>query len=812
MTLDENFVTYVDQCAALVRKRDLRKLGESALAARLPALLRKHLSQPLDDCSAVMLGDALLDVFKRAIKSMAPPEAAGDTVQKRHFTYLREFVLDGEEVAAVAARLNVARSMFFEIQRSALENLAATLARWEMEAQMPKPILDNLGRPPYTEYVNRYTADGQDYIRAVVLPKLREGRAWIIAIRGNAGVGKSSLAYAVAQLCQRTGAELMLPFEAVIWIECRSEEYEVGKDTILVHSVPMSMASVYDVIGVTLEKREVLQCSPEEKRQVVQRLLREHVCLLVINNLDSGWVPDAFKKEIEAFVQWLPEPHKALVTMRENEYWSGQVAIDLAGMSDQHLRDFAQQEALARELTPFTEQEFARVAATIHGVPLAAKQVLSLTRIFGYSLDEALAFHQHSPKLLDFMYGKSYERLPVEAKRILNAMPLFVDPASADALEYASGISGPEKVKALGLLYRGQLIEKLIDKAGERYVLLPFAHEFLRKLQSLPEAAVAGTPIATLVHATYQRLAEYFYKVLSNLRDRTDDTLLQIKADQATHSAVLAWAARADPEMFIKLFDLLGVPWGTLRHLQRRLEVGWQVVAACRALGRAEEADWYLIHDVAWALVRMGTAESRAQATGLLAEARERALANGWKRNLALVLRNLGNVALDTNDCDSAENYIHESLRLWDEIGDLRWRMSVRHALANLLRRRGDRAAEAEQLYQHLLTHYTQTQDLNGQILVRAALGLVGVQQGNCEAGRTLSNMSLELAQSIPAPAFAHAYAATRRSELEEACGDRPAAIHWAHEAVRVFDDLGMTFFAEQQRRRGQTLAGPPAG
>ena len=56
--------------------------------------------------------------------------------------------------------------------------------------------------------------------------------------------------------------------------------------------------------------------------------------------------------------------------------------------------------------------------------------------------------------MLDFMYSKSYERLPVEAKRILNAMPLFVDPASPDALEYASGISGPEKVKALGLLYR----------------------------------------------------------------------------------------------------------------------------------------------------------------------------------------------------------------------------------------------------------------------------------------------------------------------------------------------------------------------
>lgn len=801
----EEFIDLVGQCAALVRKRDLRKLGESPLVHEMHAVLQKRLAHPLKDYSPVLIGDTLLEVFKNTVEAMRPTDVGADTPQKRYWTYLREYILGGREWDAVAETLGVARSTFYDIQKMALDSLAAAFWRLEEEAEMPRQILHNLERPPYLKFVERYTSDGKSYRDDIVISELREGRPWIITIKGDPGTGKSSLAYAVVEKYVQEVDRLSLPFEAVICIRCRPQEFEGGKDPIRLYSVPTSMSMILDIIGSTLGKREVLGCAFEQKQEIVNKLLREHTCLFFLDNLDSEWLPEPFAREIEEFIQKLPPPHKALVTMRQDQYLRGELPIKLDEMGDTELQELIVQEA--RGLYPLTQDEFRQVYKKTQGNPLAVKQAMSLIRLFGYSLDEVLDFEQYGSVMLDFMYEKAYDRLSIEAKKVLSVLPLFIDSAPEEALEYTSEITGPEKVRALGWLYRGQMVEKAHDEVTheQRYTLLPFAREYLRRVRRDPSARVGDIPIAQFLEKAYSRWAEYYTIVLEQSRERSDSLLLLLKTDKQNIFSLMEWCWNNDKQRLICILEVIGIPLGTLRYLEHRRLWGNRVVEACQELGRREDADWFLIRDVAWALARMGTRESRAEAKKILEKAKQRAIEKQWSRNLALALRNLGRLVADDGDFETAQAHFEQSLSLWDPAKDAFWRTTTVHAITELKRKQKN-FDEAEKAYLDLEREFMRIGDINGQIEVKAGLSIVAVQRGDCKEARRLSDISIERAESIPFPASTCGYTYVRRSEVEEDCGALDQAIVWAKKAERVFEALGMSYNVDVVQKRIQML------
>ena len=802
--MNTEFVARVGHCAPMVRKRDLRGLGDSPLAESLRFLLQSRLRHQLRELSPVLIGDTIVKLFVEVIEEMRPTDPERDTPQQRQYVYLWDYLVRGNEWTAVSDDLGVARSTFYEIQKAALDALAVALWRLEEEAKMHANIAHNLGRPPYYSFIERRDDDGRSYIDDILIPELREGRAWIVAIEGQPGVGKSSLAYATADKCVNEPDRTRLPFNAVVWVSCRPAEYVLGKDVIRVHSVPTSVPQMMDVIGTTLGKRGVLQLAPEVKQEYIRELLQEpqYCCLFVLDNLDSQWLPKDFKKDIEAFIQSLPPPHKALVTMRQGEYWTGQRTIPLKTMSIDTLREFMHQEARDKVL-PFADAELDLVFKKTQGNALALKQALSLTRTLGYSLEEALDFERYSRGMLEFMYSKAFDRLPVEAKKVLAVMPLFIVSASSEALGAASGITGPEKVKAIGLLYRAYMIDQQYDERSQepRYALLPFTRGYLGELRGNPDAVIDGMTISDFLTQAYTNLADYYEALMNQYEPRVDSMLLFLKTDMYNLFGIMEWCLDNDRERLVRFLEHIGIPLGALRRLERRKFWGKTVVDICRELNWREAAGWFLVRDVAWTLVSMGTDESRREAQELLDAARKEAETERWERNLALILRNLGRLAIQDDKLDLAQQYLEESLALWEKVGDSYWQLTTQHALADVKAKRGP-LSEARALYRKLEKEFVRIGYVDGQIEVMSDQAQIAVQEGGCDEARRLSDIALEWVEDISYPANVGGYALGCRSDIERMCGNSSLAIAMARRAQETYEALGMSYYVEKLQRK----------
>ena len=805
--MKDQFLGELGKAVMLIRKRDLRQLGNSPVVNDLSFIIEKSLPAPIAECSPVLLGDILMEVIKQGIEKLRPADINLDSPDRRIYVYLTEYLISSKELHIVADMLHVSRSTFYEIQDLALQQLSTVLWHLEGKAEIDMIVMNNLDRAPYTKFIERFDEQGRNIVTDIIIPELKGGRAWIVALQGPPGVGKSSIAYAVAEEVYGKRDKYLLPFDAVIWISCRRDEFQPGEGSARVIEKSASMASFFETVATTLGNREVLQCSMEEKQAIVENLLEQKVCLLVLDNLDSAWVQDTFKDEIEDYIQRLSRPHKVLVTMRQDDYWRGQATIKISPMNREEARKFLQEEAIIRRIVPFTDSEFDVVYEKTFGTPIAMKQALGLTRINGYPLSEALDFEKYSDNMLDFMFEKAYRRLPVPAQKVFHCMPLFAESAGSEVLEYIANIQGVQKVEALGHLYRGNLIEKvLLQETNEyKYTLLPFTSEYLRKLRSDPREVVDGISILDFVSQASDRMVDYYIKILEAYGDNREGPLLILKTEKSTLLNVMEWAWQAGDERFIKLFDLLGIHLGTMRYLEIREKFGRRAIELCEKLGREKEANWYLIRDVAWSVMRKGTTTAHEEANSILMAAHKQASEHEWTSNEALALMNMAKMALDAHSSADARQSMNKALKLWEKNGDSFWKNLTLIAKGRLLDEEG-KLEKAAQVYEDLDNEFIRDGYLNGQIEVKSELAVVRAKQGNCEEALRLAEISKKYAESINPPSYSLAYALSRRSTVKEICGDVQGAIEDAVEASRIYNALGVKYHADNLDDRTQKL------
>lgn len=796
--MQEEFIILVDVSASLIRKRSLRKLGESQIVEELSPLLRKHLPIPIEECSAVLVGDVAVEIFSQSIERMKPEELDRDSPERRNYIYLKDYVLRGNELHVVKERMSVSRSTFFEIQKKALEELSVILWHQIKEVEVRK-LFNNLSRPPYTQFIERFDQDGNNYVDDVLINELKEGRAWIIAITGEPGIGKSSIAHKIADKFIKNREKYYLPFEAIVWIGCRRDEFQPGDGQTKLISTISSMPEVYDTIGATLERREVLQVSNTEKAILVERLLDNHVCLLIIDNLDSEWTPDEFKKDLESFAQGLQRPHKVIVTLRKGQYWKGQTTIEIRYMSENEAWEFLLEEAKNRRIRPLTKTEFLKVFEKTYGHPLAMKQVLGLTRVSGYPLDDALDFTEFSAEMLEFMYQKTYDRLSIFAKKLLHIMPLFADPTSSEALEFASGVEGPVTISALGRLYRSYMIERVMIM-GEQdygYTLLPFVREYLRIIRRKPNATIENISIRGYIDESSSRIVDYYLSVLNAFKNSTESILLLLSSERRNIINTMKWCWNVEDPRYLDILKLLGVPLGNLRYLEERERLGRNAVILCEKLERYEEANWFQIRDVAWSILQKGTIEARKTSKQILKEAMNQADKEGWQKNKALALSNFGRLATDNGEYKIAFEYLQEANKIFDAIDDNFWKIVALRAMADLQLKQ-EKLDDASNIYQELEDRYLLMDDTNGQIKTRSSIGLLVAKQGDCEKAIEITNSSVNFAESINPPAFALGFALTQSAKVKEICHDFNGAIDDAMRAQKIYKALGMEFHVNE--------------
>ncbi len=338
----------------------------------------------------------------------------------------------------------------------------------------PSRVYHNLPAPTYSQFVMRTQA------YAEVLDGLQQ-RSSAVLIASLGGMGKTSLAREIAAYCLH--AENAAPrFDAVVWV---SDKDRPGTTT---------LSMVLDEVARTLDYPGFTQYEHEEKRREVEQLLRRQRVLLVVDNFET--IGDA------ALLQWLlrlPEPSKALITSREyrRDFRRGGWPVELRGMTDDEAQALITQKLRQLRIDRLvgTATQLAPLVAATGGNPKAIEIALGCIKYERRPLQDVVDdLYAARGELFDDLFTRSWALLDEAARRVLLAMPLFPDSASAEALSTSADVRGfaferaVERLTDLALLD----VQQSDLSSPPRYALHSLVRAFARSQLSAEAGFAAG--------------------------------------------------------------------------------------------------------------------------------------------------------------------------------------------------------------------------------------------------------------------------------------------------------------------------------
>jgi tetratricopeptide (TPR) repeat protein len=786
--MDKEFLAQVEEATRLVHQRKLRALGECGLTHRLANLMSKRLGWQKRP-SAVYVGDTLHKLLTETIDDMRPPGIENeDESPWRHYIFLHCYAVLGWSVEKIwtTQRLHLGRAATFEIRQPAIESLAIGLWYREEDAAALS-ARHNLPRPCYSHFVVRVDHEGRDCVEWII-EQLSTARAWVVAIDGHAGVGKTTVALETARRCLERGL-----FEAIIWTSAQHQAFYPPDMVVKFAEYVTSLHSILDLVGKTLEKRDIKEASSlEDKLRAVRDVLAVTNCLLIIDNLES--LSQNAQDDIFGFLLHdLPQPSRALVVGREGGY-PGQITVTIPGMGVDEALVFIHREAESRGVRPPSEAEARRIYEATQGVPLAMQQAIGLIQSLGYGADKAAAFGRLHEQMLDFMYEEAYKKLGDEDRRVLHVMPIFAEPASPEAIGAASSSSSSHLTVGLGRLYRAFLVQKV---GYDRYDTLPLTREFLQSMEQRGDLLVPDVPLSEFVANAHRDLVQYYVDALAamNLAER----LAFLRYEKGNVLRLMEWChALQDSQLLVDVVAVMGWPLAVLGYWKVRMIWAQRAIEASRDIGRSDLEAWFQVHDLAWSYVRTGQLEDGQR---IIQEALRLAQQHGYRRVEALALRNLGRLAGERGDTGIGVEYLEKSLALWREEDDAEWLSRTVEALG-LLRCQQEDWTGARGCLEEALELHREIGYLDGEIGTLCELALATAGQGDIEKALALSEQALALAGTIENPAPPYAYALWLRAQLEDRLGESPEKLRLrVEEAVRIYEDAGARYWAGQAKR-----------
>jgi tetratricopeptide (TPR) repeat protein len=380
-----------------------------------------------------------------------------------------------EQVALARKQLETATQLSAEI-RQALLQLTSALEKNLLVAPVipshphPKPY-HNLPRPDYVSFVGR--KNELKWLRERLSPS---DRAWLIAITGIGGVGKSALALDIAhEFCAKYDE---LPpderFDAIVWISAKIEVLTIQghEPAVLPEALLRNLEDVYTAIARVLNREEITRASIEDQGYVVEKVLKEQKTLLVIDNLES--VQD---ERVRLFLRNLPAPTKALITSRElldiADAWQ------LKGLSETEADLLIIEETNLRQVSLGSVQR-RRIYDLTSGLPLPIK--LAVARVSGGESFRAVErwLGDATGDLPEYCIAGQAELAKLRdpnAWILLLACSLFDRDAGAsrDALGYVADLSEADLDRGLVQLLRLFLINQI---ESDRFWVLPIVQRY----------------------------------------------------------------------------------------------------------------------------------------------------------------------------------------------------------------------------------------------------------------------------------------------------------------------------------------------
>lgn len=312
-----------------------------------------------------------------------------------------------------------------------------------------------------------------------VMRGLHHNRATSVCLIGIGGVGKTALAtWAVKKLY------IDDEYDYIVSISAKDRELTASG----IQSISQKLTSlddlldaVLDVIGFPEAKNEKL----EIKRKTTVDLISGEKILIFVDNLET-----AIDKDIIDFINYLPEPAKALITSRRNVVTVSSYPIEIGPLENEEIvRYISSLSALPRFsfCNALSVAEKEKIGDSFNGIPLAIKWIISSCTNSEELLAKAeLMEHggMQNEELLEFSFRRVFDDMSTIEKGVMRVLAVISD-LPIEAIVQGSGLTSKsaEVVDALESLVADTIIIKYYDPdcRSDKYRLLTLTQRFMLK-------------------------------------------------------------------------------------------------------------------------------------------------------------------------------------------------------------------------------------------------------------------------------------------------------------------------------------------
>jgi hypothetical protein len=402
-----------------------------------------------------------------AVLARRDPQAA-DLLRRR---YLGEI---GAKV--LAQNLSISESQYYLLQNEALIALAEVLFGQEQQAQFEYRLAVEARLEPLAHQqlfgVEALRQQLEQVVIALASP-------WLISIEGLGGIGKTSLADHLAR-----GLIASSRFFEIAWVHARQESFHPALGIRPTTAPPtLTPETLADLLLAQLGRPQALNLETSEKAALLNRLLKQHSYLIVIDNLETA---GDYQVLIPSLRQWA-NPTKFVLTSRLSlRAYSDIFCLSLTELSQADTLTFLKHAAEERRLAALAEalpEQLADIYRVVGGNPLALKLILGQIHVLPLahvleSLKQAQG--RKITELYSYIYRQSWQALSQVGRQVLLALPLASPRGST--IEHLLGISGLTRVDlAQGLeeLVAFSLVEVGGDMSRRRYSIHRLTETFL---------------------------------------------------------------------------------------------------------------------------------------------------------------------------------------------------------------------------------------------------------------------------------------------------------------------------------------------